>query len=39
MTSTKLEGLALCPDDEVFIMAFWKEDMVVICNHVILDLE
>lgn len=30
MTFIKLEGFILCPDNEVFIVAFWKEDMLVI---------
>lgn len=39
MKSTKPKGLTLCPDDEAFIIAFWKEDMLVVWNHAILDLE
>lgn len=30
MTFIKLEGFILCPDNEVFIVAFWEEDMLVI---------
>lgn len=26
-TFIKLEGFILCPDDKVFIVAFWKEDI------------